>query len=474
MGKYGCGSPIKPRPASGAVYAPFVEVTLGGMITVGNKSYPSEPHSAVIKSMDYGSSTGSGITIEIIDEAGTSFTKYFESVNKDMCSATEEYDMQVDFGWLARGCDGSMTRSGIPDGKITFLPKEIESSYEGGVIKYTIKGEDLLSHMGENRVATPIGTEANRVNLNQAIRKVFARNCPAVNRVLNMRRRGESMMEWKYKNSDGGPKGPSSVWPPDQQNAMSAVRSWSNSVTTDRRRGFYPVWNPGSQTPELWLLEDTRSYCDETASDTCIGTYIVNGGDCSPVISFSPQAKWVFSANMGSGGGSGGPTGGRQMNNRPMKGRLCIQSEKRSKSANRDPGGTTTQFSPPQHNVNWRPPDEITTRQQEAMAAHELATQYPELSAPMEGELKVHGDPRFVHPVQWTGKMISIIVINPFNIFSTSTYCEWLAGPMCNPIYSDKNWAIEGVSHQISEGTYTTTFKVKCHNVAKLDNFVGA
>ena len=89
----------------------------------------------------------------------------------------------------------------------------------------------------------------------------------------------------------------------------------------------------------------------------------------------------------------------------------------------------------------------------------------------MEGELKVHGDPRFVHQAQWVGKMIGIIVINPFSIYSGGSYCEWLAGPMCNPIYSDKNWMIQGVSHQIQEGSYTTTFKVVCNNVAKLDDF---
>lgn len=460
--QYQCGTVQKIRPEMGAVYAPFVEMTLGNKITVGNKSYAASPHSAVIKSFDYGGSTGAGCTVEIVDEAGTSFSKYFESINKDMCEATDDYNMKINFGWLARTCDGNVIKTGIPEGPITFLPKEIESSYEGGIIKYTIKGEDLMSHMGENRIEAPVGTEANKVRLSQAMRQVFSRNCPRVNNVRQVRRRGPNLTEWRFRNSDGGPEGPMSVWPADQQNVLSVVRKWSSSVTTDRRKGFYPVWNSGSSTPEIWLFEDPRGYCDEAADGSdCIGTYIVNGGDCSPVISFSPQAKWVFSANLGSGGNLGGATSGRSIRQRPIPGRFCSDSTQRT--------GTTSQFPASQNDINWRPPDLVTERQQQALAAHELAAEYPELSAPMEGELKIHGNPAFVHQAQWVGRMVSIIVINPHHIFSGGSYCEWLAGPMCNPIYSDKNWMIEGVNHQISEGSYTTTFKVKCNNVAKTE-----
>lgn len=463
--QYQCGDLQKVKPNSGAVYAPFVTVTLGGMITVGNNSFPGEPNTACIKSFEYGGSTGEGCTVEIIDESGNSFARYFEKINKDLCQATADYGMEVDFGWISRSADGTITKLGIPNGPIYFLPKGIESTYEGGVIKYTIKGEDLMSHLGESRVQVPVGTESNKVRLMPAVRRMFSRNCPPINNIRYLRRSGENLTEWRFKNSDGGPEGPMGVWPGDQQSPVSAARKWFNSLTTDRGKGFYTVWNAGKPEPELWLFEDPRPYCDETTADgrNCVGTYIVNGGDCSPVISFSPKAEWVFSAELGSGGNLGGATSARTIKMRPLPGRPC------NADPNKPGAGTTTQFASPQNDINWRPPDQVTAKMQQAMAVHELAAQYPELSAPMEGELKIHGDPRFVHSAQWRGSVVSIIVINPFHIFAGGSYNEWIAGPMCNPIYSDKAWDIEGVNHQISEGSYTTTLKVKCHNLTKTD-----
>ncbi len=469
MPQYQCGPIQKIQPQNSAVYAPFVILTLGDVLTVGNNSYPGEPNTAVIKSMDYGGSDGAVVTIEIIDEAGTTFQRYFESVSKDICVSSSEYNMQLDFGWLSQGYDGTVTRIGIPDGPIHFLPKEIESSYEGGVIKYTLKGTDLMSHMGENRINTPIGTEANKVRLAPAMRQLLSRNCPQINSLQFKRRTGNGWSNWFFRNSDGGPDGPMSVWPPDQQHALGAIRKWANSVTTDRGLGFTPVWNSGSSTPELWLVEDARQYCDQTSindnGSNCIGTYIVNGGDCSPVISFSPQAKWVLSADGGSGGNLGGGSSARTIINRPIPGRRC-QSDK-SPTNGQPTGGTTSQFPASQNDMNWRSPDLVTQRMQEALAAQESAAQYPELSAPIEAELKVWGDPKLVHPYQWVNNGVGIIVINPFNIFSGPTSSDWLAGPMCNPIYSDRNWMITGVNHQISEGSYTTTIKVAMNNLTK-------
>jgi len=454
-----CGGLQKPKPIVGAVYAPFVTVNLGGRITVGNKSFPAQPHTAVIKSFEYGGSDGCGATIEIIDESGSAFGQHYDNLNDDLCEAPDDYKVSIDFGWLARSCDGSITKMGIPDGPVYGVPQSAESTYEGGKIKYTIKVVDLMGHMGENRIEAPIGTEANRVPVGQAMRQIFSRNCPRVNNVRRVRVRGTNLQEWRFRNSDGGNEGPSGVWPADQQNALQAVRKWSLSLTTDRKKGYTPVWNPGSPQPELWFVEDPRNYCDESPSqDNCLGTYIVNGGDCSPVISFSPTAKWTFSAELGSGGGSGGATSGRTVKNRPIPGRFCNDESQRV--------GTTSQMPAPQNDINWRPPDQVVERLQQGLAAQELAAQFMELTAPIEAELKIWGDPRFVHPVQWTGKKVGIIVINPFYIYS-GNYCEWLAGPMCNPVYSDKEYMVLGVNHQIKEGSYQTTLKVVLSNPQK-------
>jgi hypothetical protein len=456
--EYKCGALQNVRPEGGAVYAPFITMNLGTEITVGNNSFGAEPNTAVIRSMDFGGSTGSGVEVEIVDESGSSFNQFFEALNKDICSTSDDYKMTLDFGWVVRQPDGSVVKSGIPEGPLHFLPATMESNYEGGVVKYKITGTDLLDRVSQNRVDAPVGTEANKVPVSDAIREMASRNCPSIENVRMVRRRGNSLSEWRFRNSDGGAKGPRGVWQADQQNALSAIRKWSNSLTTDRKKGWTTVWNPGSKTPELWLFEDTRTYCNESDNGglDCIGTYIVGGGDCSPVISFSPSSKYTLAASLGSGGNAGGATSSRMLSQkkRTFKERSCAKSP--------NTGGVTSQFPAAQGDINWRPPDDVVVKQQEALAKQELAAEYVELTAPLEGELTIVGDQRFSHPITTAQKMVSIILINPHHIYSGGSYSEWLAGPMCNPVYSDKEWQIMGVSHQIQEGSFTTKFKVKC------------
>ena len=61
---------------------------------------------------------------------------------------------------------------------------------------------------------------------------------------------------------------------------------------------------------------------------------------------------------------------------------------------------------------------------------------------------------------------LSLIVINPFhlktqNLVLRDVGCpEWLAQPACNPVFSNKNWQIQGVNHQIKGGSYITILKL--------------
>ena len=67
------------------------------------------------------------------------------------------------------------------------------------------------------------------------------------------------------------------------------------------------------------------------------------------------------------------------------------------------------------------------------------------------------GDPYFANLTSFTGKEVSIIVLNPF---STKTDCTWISEPTCNQVLSNKHYLIKGVSHQITEGSFVTTLHV--------------
>ena len=50
---------------------------------------------------------------------------------------------------------------------------------------------------------------------------------------------------------------------------------------------------------------------------------------------------------------------------------------------------------------------------------------------------------------------------------------EWLAMPKCNATLSNKNYMILGINHQIQNGQFVTTFKLKL-NLPNIDSFDGA
>jgi hypothetical protein len=57
---------------------------------------------------------------------------------------------------------------------------------------------------------------------------------------------------------------------------------------------------------------------------------------------------------------------------------------------------------------------------------------------------------------------MTIIALNPFYRVGQGSECkdDWTASPPCNGLLSNRNWLILGVSHQIKEGSFTTSFKL--------------
>jgi hypothetical protein len=88
----------------GYSFAPFVEMKLnvsGEILTVGNNSRPNGNNTAVITSLEYGASEGTGVLIEIFDEEGGNFTKSFQALNKSLSNIKEDIsNLVIDFGWL--------------------------------------------------------------------------------------------------------------------------------------------------------------------------------------------------------------------------------------------------------------------------------------------------------------------------------------------------------------------------------------
>ena len=89
-------------------------------------------------------------------------------------------------------------------------------------------------------------------------------------------------------------------------------------------------------------------------------------------------------------------------------------------------------------------------------------------AAAIEAELVIQGNPYLDDPLFLSaGSECSILVINPFTLRpgvnkTNSSACstDWLADPPMNRFLSNQHWLIQGVSHEIKEGSFTTTLKV--------------
>lgn len=458
LATYNCfGSPEKPQPRS-ANLTPFVRLGFGGEsreITTGNNSSLPD-NRAVIKSMDYGFSDGGvGITLEIIDQDGSDFKNFVKRLSKTLAYNKDRDLMFVEFGWIRQDCYGLITVNTTNNhgGTLSFLPKAAETTHEGSIVKIKLTGTDLFDRIAEQRIERNLGTEDNKITLKDAIRKLFRENEPHIDKIEFRKAIGGNTdcgEEWGFKVDDGGCDGPKAVWSTEQQNALAVCRRWLSPFTTRDGKGVVIQWNPTDFN--LVLLEDPTPAKDEKF-DCCtnnLGTFIVNGGDCSNVISFTPTINWTLAYNSASGGGG-------------AAGATATTVKSQDNKEDKEKSGVQTTIVADNNATMYRPADQIPVKIATAERAHSKACRIHELPSSINAELKIQGDPSFAFPIGNSGvigKNITIIVISPFYITKTDSGCDWLAQPVCHPVLSNKNWTIIGMNHQIADGSYTTTLKV--------------
>jgi hypothetical protein len=284
------------------------------------------------------------------------------------------------------------------------------------------------------------------------------------------------------------------VWPCNGRNPLQTIHNWlanvscqglpTNGTTPPARRGIIANFDPtfvgydtitgsnGRPTPirltgRLILWADPHPNCANMSNNNTNvkAAYLVNGGSCSPVLSFNPTMRWNFQALATSGGnlttetGRAGPTtDARQLLDCNLPGQGLSQQTVVSGNF----GNQIPRLAQPQMTAN--------------MAAHRRANI---LTYAVEAELKVQGDPSnfACSPLFGTGQHLALIVTNPFYISNplnsdgsedttdtSSGGCNavWttLTASSCNTILTSDRWFIKGVDHQIKEGSYVTTYKL--------------
>lgn len=462
------------KPIDATVLAPYVKVTISDAskdsITVGNNSDPLNINKSAIKSLKYSTAGVNGglvLEVEIVDADGGAFSRFIRRIMRqpDFKLIKTNNWITAEWGWIGIDCAG--IKKIFDSTKHTLFLKYIEFTYQHGVIKYTLKCQDISVTAFDTTVDGVKGKEigGQKMPLKQAIRALCEHYETEVLFIKAGKSRNDSKDkdEWDFeeKADNGGP------WFENGQNFIATIWSWIRGYKTKNGLGVTLNFNskdikPGGKS-QMILWEYTID-CKETSNNLSIGTYIVNGGNgISPVISFSPQIKWQW----GYFGESGGSVGVIDMNTQKERGDPdCLFARKEPPNPGTPIDNITSDNVRKSHNKD------ADRKVKEAQYKHERANI---IYHPIRAELKIQGDPDLADPFKCIGKTLSLIVINPFHIINKTAnenkdiafgqegkklVCDWLINDVCNDVLTSKNWILNGAYHEIRDGNYTTTLKI--------------
>lgn len=438
------------KPPHGWVYSPYVEMDMKyGTFKVdcGNKSHPQDPHKMVISSMQYGLQQANGgmkVDFELLGEGSQAYENVVKLLNKTIkLASTETIENKFRFGWLLTDCDG-VTEKKLSEW-IHFMPKKLFTNIDKGITKIKLECVDLLQRHNDRRIENNQGTEGNLKTLKKAIRDMCNAEDPPVKVDFINRDGGELMFEIN-------PEGIEAVWKSNELPLLSVIRNWVSTIKTVNKLGVYFKYDPSKITgPRLIIHEDDSCKPDEICN--CEGSeksFIVNGGNCSPVIEFSPEIEWILDA-----GGFGGISGGGN------SGQLVKNKEDPKLSPIENSGSGNAQALPSEYDYTI-PQEARPVLLEKTTAAQTTANKPFDQARSIKGDLSIIGNIEYANLLESVGRYVSITVISPFSIGSPgSNNCDvWLANPPLNKILSNKKWMIMGVDHQIEAGKYITKLSV--------------
>jgi len=478
---------------TGNVLAPWViaefgvlgEGHKGNKITVSNNSsFNTKPkNTAIIQSFEFSFSEGIKVNIVIHDQEGGSFVDFVDNIFNDWnClkggAAISAPQVKFQFGWVKSGCGLSSptTYSQCYYGIIT----GIDTSFAEGkfITELTIVG--IAQLMVEGHADKTIGDEGeNKVCLADAIKELLTNGvAPNVKFVSFRKWEGGKVVPAgfackedgcevgeKQLGSDGFPfvtsKGPKYKWIPESQDKLTCAMRWLEKWNSDSTppKGWYPRYNPTILGGEIIFWEDEKPDCeakdDNWFKERCIGVYIVNGSDQSPVLEFNTKIKWLFGQLRSGGGGMG---------NDKVK---AVKFEGSKSPGRRDcPGLTRPDVPGAGHPMQITSTEALQAKwggdaEDEGQKAQVIQLKAFKVNqGPFNAELVLVGDPTF-NPVLSIQKYLTIIFINPYFLQKGKGCQDWsISDPPCNEVLTSRAWRIQGIFHKIELGKYTTHLSV--------------
>ncbi len=464
-------------PEEGAVLTPWVAIdfvsvsgeTGEGVITVGNESSPNlDPNAtAIIKSFSFGHTDGVTGSVVIHDIQGGQFEQFMHNLVSDW-SCMKDYSganlfARMQFGWAKSGVSAPMLENSSPC--YYLFVRHIETNTADGKLVFEVSFQDTMAITLEGTVTE----NHSEMHLMDAIHKLcvdgVAPNISSVKiKLANKEDEDTGKKNGYFKASTLQEKimGPIGKWDTLGKSKLDTVRAWLRTTLSINERSWSLSYNPEVVGGELIIWEssvpaDSENIpkTDAELDESSLGTYVVNGGPYSSVIDFSPKVSWDFSAF----GISGASFSDRDMNAANTEGGKNPDSQRFPKEQYEGAGTQTT--NAPNDNVLDREGDDAVAENYKAIAAEKrnMNIYYSSITA----DLVIIGDPNICRPRDGASlaRHLAIVYINPMYLDQDAKgRMEWLAQPAINPVFSNKNWIVKSVGHNIEAGRYTTTLTV--------------
>ena len=166
-----------------------------------------------------------------------------------------------------------------------------------------------MTKIGEQHQQLTFGKSLTEpISLREAIRQLSKKSKPPFTVVFSKSQKNRSasascpkddpnfILKWNGRQSTEGPMFYS--WETKGLNPLATIMDWLGDVRTENDKGMTCGWGTGTcKTPTLVIWEDGKPECQTgpptNPCATSVRTYVVNGGNCSSVISFNPNIKWT-------------------------------------------------------------------------------------------------------------------------------------------------------------------------------------
>ena len=422
-------------------------------ITVGNESYPYRENKACIKSINFGFNSSMEGNMEIIDEEGGALSVFIEALRKCAGDGARSI-IKYQIGWVYSKCDYPYSRFPVKYSPIMENTiNKIDTNFSEGIIKFNIQFSTIAETLQNARENKIFGEQfgGKKMHLNEAIRQLAAIE-PKLN-VKFARIDDDGKMQF-FNGHKWAKYEPKAAWQADGLNRYSVIQKWVENFTVDNgsgEKGIVVIHSP-EKIDEILILEDPSKE-DETLNPKPIGTFIVNGGNCSNVLEFSPSLSLTLPNVSKSTGGSTNPNGSES--------ELKVKDKKKTTDTDNIGTQQTIVISQQAQYVMGKDASKNTNAAQEK---HSKAnrTYYINFLQIAEAELKIVGStmPIF-YDISILSSNVSIVIINPFHIELNGNGCgDFLKKSSCHPTFSSKNWHVRVVHHSVQDGSFVTTLKV--------------